>query len=492
LCPGTQSDVTVHGNLLFESSESLNARNDCGAQGVTDTVSAERLRGIRIYDVSDLAKPKLLSVVQTCRGSHTHTLLTDPRDKENVYIYISGSAPVRSPNELSGCSALDPEQDPNSEIFRIEVIQVPIAHPEQARVVSKPPILADLAPVRSHGETPADSMARAAALRARGINPDTMKAPPPPRRGPQQCHDITVYPEIGRAGGACGGYGVLLDISNPAQPKRMSAVADPNFSFWHSATFNNDGSKVLFTDEWGGGTQPRCRVTDKPEWGANSIFTLSGATMTFKSYYKLPAPQTPQENCVAHNGTLVPVPGRDIMVQGWYQGGISVFEFTDASHPREIAYFDRGPLDPNQMYVAGSWSAYWHNGYIYSSEIGRGLDILELTPSALLTQNEIDAAKSVQWEEWNPQNQRKIIWSPSFALARAYVDQLVRDNGLARDRTSAVSTELSRAEQLGGADRSSALTQLATRLEADAQGARDATKVRMLAAAVRELAGGAR
>ena len=490
LCPGTQSDVSIHRGLLFESSESLNARNDCGSQGVTDTVSTERLRGIRIYDVSDLAHPKLRGVVQTCRGSHTHTVLTDPRDSDNVYIYISGSAPVRSPNELAGCSAMDPAQDPHSEIFRIEVIKVPVAHPDQAQVVSKPAILADLAPVTSHGEMPADSAARIAAMRAQGINPDTVRRQPRPARGPQQCHDITVYPAIGRAGGACGGYGVLLDISNPAEPRRIGAVADPNFSFWHSATFNNDGSKILFTDEWGGGTQPRCRATDKPEWGANAIFTLEGSTMTFKSYYKLPAPQTPQENCVAHNGTLVPIPGRDVMVQGWYQGGISVFDFTDASHPREIAFFDRGPLDPSKMYVAGSWSAYWHNGYIYSSEIGRGLDILELTPSAMLTQNEIDAAKSVRLNEWNPQDQQQIVFPPSFAVARSYVDQLVRGNGLARDRTAALYGDLTRAEKMTGSERSAALTQLATRLDSDAQGASDGAKVRMLAAAVRELAGG--
>ena len=539
VCPGSQSDVSVFRNLLFESSEALNGRTDCGTQGVPDTVSKERARGIRVYDVTDIAHPKLLTTVQTCRGSHTHSVVTDPNDDQNVYVYISGSAPVRSPNELAGCSAMDPESDPSSELFRIEVIQVPLAHPEQAHVVSKPPILANLAAVTAHGEAPEDianaskiaAEARArgeftatifgvervlppqfsralldSIVRARGAtgNPTAadsaaLRAALPemmarmtqsngPRRGPQQCHDITVYPAIGLGAGACGGYGVLLDIRDPAHPKRISAVADSNFSFWHSATFNNDGTKVLFTDEWGGGTQPRCRSTDKPEWGADAIFTLSGADMTFKGYYKLPAPQTSTENCVAHNGSLVPVPGRDIMVQGWYQGGISVFDFTDPAHPKEIAYFDRGPIDPNKLTVGGSWSAYWYNGYIYSSEIARGLDIFELQPSALLSQNEIDAAKTYHVDYLNVQDQQKITWPASFAVARAYVDQLQRSHGLDATRLEAVRQSLSTAEAAAGPARQTALTQLATQLDGDAANSSDASKVKTLAAAVRDLA----
>jgi len=490
VCPGSQSDVSVYRNLLFESSESLNGRTDCGTQGVPDTVSAQRARGIRIYEISDIAHPKLLTTVQTCRGSHTHSVVTDPNDNANVYVYISGSAPIRSPNELSGCSAASPEDDPNSELFRIEVIQVPLAHPEQAHVVSKPPILSDLAPVASHGETPADSAQRAEQRRARASDTSARAARPRPSRGPQQCHDITVYPAIGLAGGACGGYGVLLDIHDPAHPRRIGAVADSNFSFWHSATFNNDGSKMLFTDEWGGGTQPRCRATDKPEWGADAIFTLAGSQMTFKSYYKLPAAQTSTENCVAHNGSLIPVPGRDIMAQGWYQGGISIFEFTDPAHPREIAYFDRGPLDSTKLYVAGSWSAYWYNGYIYSSEIARGLDVFELVPSGWLSQNELDAAKLVHFDELNVQDQQKLVWPASFVVARAYVDQLVRSNGIGRDRSAAITRELGRAERLSGADRRAALTQLATQLDGDGQSSTDAAKLRALATVVRQLAGG--
>ncbi|HEY7234055.1 MAG TPA: hypothetical protein VH539_07885 [Gemmatimonadaceae bacterium] len=539
LCPGSQSDVSVHKNLLFESSESLNGRNDCGTQGVADTVSKERLRGIRIYDIADIAHPKLLTTVQTCRGSHTHSVVTDPNDAANVYVYISGSAPVRSPNELAGCSAQAPEQDPNSELFRIEVIQVPVAHPEQAHVVSKPPILADLDPVKAHGEAPEDIAAAAkiaAAARARGeftvavfgreqvlpsdfskhlldslvkerggsgepTSADSAKlrqelpamvqrmiGAEGPRRGPQQCHDITAYPAIGLAGGACGGYGVLLDIRDPAHPKRIGAVADSNFSFWHSASFNNDGTKMLFTDEWGGGTQPRCRVTDKPEWGADAIFTLSNNQLGFKGYYKLPAPQTAQENCVAHNGSLIPIPGRDVMAQGWYQGGVSVFDFTDPAQVKEIAYFDRGPIDSTKMYVGGSWSAYWYNGYIYSSEIARGLDVFELQPSGLLSQNEIDAAKLVHFDELNVQDQQKLVWPAAFVVSRSYVDQLQRSGGLSSARITAVRGALAAAEQASGSARREALTQLASQLDGDAGGSSDAAKVETLAASVRALA----
>ena len=545
VCPDAQNDVSVYRNLLFTSGEDFNGRLDCGTQGVPDSVSNDRLRGIRIFDISDIAHPKPITSVQTCRGSHTHTVVTDPNDQANIYIYVSGSAPVRSPNELAGCSDLTPDKDPNSERFRIEVIQVPLAHPEQAHVVSKPAILADLAAREPHGEAPEDiaAAAKAAAearakggftatihgteivvgprfvaarldsiVKARGGNGaptgadsaalraglqaivDRIVNPPAPgnapRPGPVQCHDITVYPALGVAGGACAGYGLLLDIRDPAHPRRVAAVADSNFSFWHSATFNNDGTKLLFTDEWGGGLAPKCRATDKPEWGADAIFTVAHDTMTFRSYYKLPAPQTSNENCVAHNGSLVPVPGRDIMVQGWYQGGISVFDWTDPAHPKEIAYFDRGPMDSTKLVGAGSWSAYWYNGYIVSSEIGRGLDVLELLPSGWLSQNEIDAAKLVHFDYLNVQDQPKLVWPPSFAVARAYVDQLARSSGLAPDKVTAARSALARAERLSGQQRQDALTQLATQLNGDSQGAADQAKVRALAAAVSDLANG--
>ena len=308
-----------------------------------------------------------------------------------------------------------------------------------------------------------------------------------PRPGPSQCHDITLYPAIGRAGGACGGYGLLLDISDPAHPVRISAAADSNFSYWHSATFNNDGSKILFSDEWGGGMQPKCRSTDPREWGADAIFTVSGSSMQFRSYYKLPAPQTSVENCVAHNGSLIPIPGRDVMSQAWYQGGISVFDWTDAAHPREIAFFDRGPADTT-LKLSGSWSAYWYNGVIVSSEITRGLDIFELTPSAFISQNEIDAAKTVRFDYFNTQGQQQFVWPPTFALARAYVDQLERSNGLAPSRISAVREELSEAERASADKRRDELSELAVKLDGDANSSTDASKVRALAAAVRSLA----
>jgi hypothetical protein len=543
ICPDAQNDVSVYRHLLFTSGEDFNGRVDCGTSGVKDTVSGDRMRGIRIFDITDILHPKPITVVQTCRGSHTHTVVTSPSDTANVFIYVSGGAPVRPASELAGCSALSPDKDPNSELFRIEVIQVPLAHPESAHVVSKPPILADLTGPAAHGEAPediAEAAREADSARATGAYTATIRgmeriAPPQfvaaqldsmvkarggtgaptaadsatlranfqaivdrmfsaqtpsnaPKPGPVQCHDITVYPALGVAGGACAGYGVLLDIKDPAHPRRIAAAADSNFAFWHSATFNNDGTKVLFTDEWGGGLAPKCRVTDKPQWGADALFSIAHDSLTFQSYYKLPAPQTKEENCVAHNGSLIPVPGRDIMAQGWYQGGVSVFDWTDVAHPKEIAFFDRGPMDSTKLVGAGSWAAYWYNGYLFSSEIGRGLDVFALVPGPLLTQNEIDAAKLVHVDYLNVQDQQKIVWPTSFVVARAYCDQLDRSKGLSAARLSAVRAELGRAEKLAGQARRRALTQLATQLGGDAQHSSDAGKVRLLADEVKGLA----
>jgi len=539
VCPASQSDVSVYKNLLFVSGEGLGGRLDCGTEGVQEAVSHHRLRGIRIFDITDIRNPKYLSNVQTCRGSHTHSVVEDPNDAENVYIYVSGSAPVRPSEELPGCSSASPDEDPNSALFRIEVIKVPLAHPEQAAIVSSPRIFEDLMAPPSHGPAPDDLAAieRARAggafiaefsgqqivlpsrftrplldslVTARGgsgaptaadsaalreVLPDIIARmfgdrggdDDGPRRGPTQCHDITAFPGIGRAGGACEGYGLLLDITDPVNPKRLDAVADSNFSYWHSATFNNDGTKVLFTDEWGGGGQPKCRATDPKEWGANAIFTLENGEMQFKSYYKLPAAQTPQENCVAHNGSMIPIPGRDVMVQAWYQGGISIFDWTDPTNPMEIAYHDRGPVNPDRMQMGGSWSVYWYNGMIVSSEIARGLDIFELVPSPYLSENEIAAAKSVKLDYLNAQGQPKYVWPATFALARAYVDQLERTNGISGSRIASVRQELGGAEAASGAARRDALTKLATALGGEAGASRDAAKVRMLAGAVRDL-----
>ncbi len=545
LCPASQSDVSVFKNLLFVSGEGMGGRLDCAAGGVHDSVSAERLRGIRIFDITDIANPRYIANVQTCRGSHTHTVVIDPNDADNVYVYVSGSAGVRSPNELAGCVKLAPAQDSNSALFRIEVIKVPLAHPESSAIVSSPRIFNGLTAPPVHGEMPEDIAAAArvaAEARAHGgftakfngqefvLGPgfttpmldsivkshqrtgpptgadsaelrsgiqglvDAMVGAPPPgtlngvRPGPTQCHDITVYPAIGLAGGACGGYGLLLDIHDVAHPRRIAAVSDSNFSYWHSATFNNDGTKLLFSDEWGGGGGPKCRATDKHEWGADAIFTLVGDSLQFQSYYKMVAPQTQFENCVAHNGSLIPIPGRDIMVQSWYQGGISVFDWSDPAHPKEIGFFDRGPVDSTRMASGGSWSAYWYNGVIVSSEISRGLDIFELTPSAFISQNEIDAAKLVHLDYFNTQDQPKIVWPASFVVARAYLDQLARTNGLAADRVAAARTALASAEGLSGQGRKDALMQLSTQLTGDAATAADQARVRKLVTAVTDLA----
>ncbi|HEX5004391.1 MAG TPA: hypothetical protein VFV65_03700 [Gemmatimonadales bacterium] len=542
-CPASQSDVSVYKNLLFVSGEGNSGRLDCGDQGVKDPVSHDRLRGIRIFDITDIAAPKYIGNVQTCRGSHTHTVLADPKDKANIYIYVSGSAGVRSEDELPGCSRMTPDKDPNSALFRIEVIKVPLANPKAAAIVSSPRIFNDLVAPPGHGEAPEDiaaSKKAAEAWRAKGgytaeifgmerpipsqfINPmldsivqarggsgaptaadsATLRTALPAilaarfggndthdgavRPGPTQCHDITVYPAIGRAGGACEGYGLLLDITDPVNPKRIAAVSDSNFSYWHSATFNNSGTKLLFSDEWGGGGSPKCRATDKKEWGADAIFTLSNDTPTFRSYYKLPAAQTSNENCVAHNGSLIPVPGRDIMVQAWYQGGISVFDWTDAAHPKEIAFHDRGPVDSTRMGSGGSWSVYWYNGHMISSEIGRGLDIFELLPSAYLSQNEIDAAKLVWLEYFNAQGQPQFVWPAKPVVAQAYLDQLARSNGLAADKISSARKELDKAAKESGSKRQDTLNKLATRLDSDAAGAADAAKVRTLATTVRSI-----
>jgi hypothetical protein len=494
LCPASQNDVSVYRNLLFMSSESTNSRSDCGFGGVPDPISKARVRGIRVFDIADVKHPKLVSSVQTCRGSHTHTVVTQPGDNDNVYIYVSGTAAVRSADEVPGCTdgGID---DPHTARFRLEVIKVPLAAPERAAIVSSPRIFNDL-PVPPHNadRDAIDAAARAAAAAAAAAagapagGRGRGNTPPGPPTGPNQCHDITVYPEIGLAGGACAGLGLLLDIHDATHPVRLDAAADANMSFWHSATFSNDGTKILFTDEWGGGSQPRCRDTDKKEWGADALFTIENKKLIFHTYYKLPAAQTPQENCVAHNGSLVPIPGREIMVQSWYQGGLSVFDWTDVDHPREIAYFDRGPVDATRLAGGGSWSAYWYNGIIVSSEIARGLDVYELVPSGLITEDELAAAKTVKMPYWNTQDQQRFVWPPSFALARAYLDQLTRSNGLGSDTITAARTTLADAERRSGAQRKAALTELASQLNATAAAARDQTKVRTLATAVTDLA----
>ena len=453
--------MSVVGDLLIMSVEQTRGRLDCGLQGGAEPVSEARFRGIRVFDISDMRLPRQLAAVQTCRGSHTHTVVTDPDDEGNIYVYGSGTSSVRPGEELEGCSDEAPSENPDTALFRIDVIQIPLPRPEDARIVSRPYVFRN-----------PDSGAIAGLWQGGDHGPGTQRT-----SRTSACHDITAYPDIGLAAGACSGNGILLDISDPVNPVRVDEVVDPGFAYWHSATFNNDGTKVIFTDEWGGGGRARCRASDPRAWGANAIYDVVDGKMQYRSHYKLPAPQTEQENCVAHNGSLVPVPGRDIMVQAWYQGGISVFDFTDSSNPFEIAFFDRGPLDPERLVMAGYWSAYWYRGFIYGTEIARGLDVLELLPSEFLTPNEIAAASQVAPEGFNAQQQRRIDWTARPVVARAYLDQLGRNDTLATDRRLALSSLLDRVDQLArdGTQTDAALAaELATAagaLEPDSTGA---------------------
>jgi len=446
VCPGGQGDPSVYGDLLFISVEETRGRIDCGTQGAPGAVNPERFRGVRIFDISDIDNPVQLPGVQTCRGSHTHTLVEDPNDPSTIYVYNSGTAGVRSPDELAGCQnhplTANPVTEGDPTQWRIDVIAVPLDAPEEAEVVSQPRIFTD-------PDTGAFN----------GLNNTLPGAQHPsgsnysPLPNTNTCHDITAFPAKQLVAGACQGDGILLDTSDPVNPVRLDNVSDPNFSYWHSATFNNDGTKVLFTDEWGGGTSPRCRVTDQPEWGADALFDIVDSKMDFGSYYKLPVPQTTQENCVAHNGSIIPVPGRDIMVQAWYQGGLSVIDFTDTANPVEIAYFDRGPINtpnPTGLNLGGFWSTYWYNGHIFGTEIARGFEAFALTPSEHLSENEIDAASEVVLDQFNAQLQHVLTWAPSFNVVGSYYDQAVRSGALAGDLAKELGDNLSNAEKLAG------------------------------------------
>lgn len=478
LCPGGQGDVSVYKNLMFMSVEMPNGRLDCGTQGFPpDAASAmggapaaskDRFRGVRIFDISDIKNPKQVAAIQSCRGSHTHTLVPDPKDKNNIYVYISGTSFVRQDEELGGCSGGTADKDPNTALFRIDVIKVPLAAPQDAKIVSSPRIFGD-----ETGKI--NALTDGGSHENKGRPQET-----------DQCHDITVYSEIGLAAGACSGNGILLDIKDPANPKRIEAVNDPNYAYWHSASFSNDGKKVVYTDEWGGGMGPRCRADDPNKWGANAIFNLVGGKLQFANYYKMPAAQSEAENCVAHNGSLIPVPGRDIKVQAWYQGGISIMDFTDTANPIEIAYFDRGAINPDMLIMGGSWSAYWYNGRIYSSEIARGLDILELEPTKFLTQNEIDAAKAVRFAELNVQSQERYSWQNSLTVAKAYADQLERSQGIDAAQLASLREAIAKAE---GSKKAKDLKKQASAIEkgaAKAKSPADAARMKALAAVLKK------
>ncbi len=494
-CITSQGDPSIYGHLLFLSAEGRGNRNDCASGGVQDP--KDHMAGVRIYDVSNPAQPRLITNVQTCKGSHTHTIVPDPKDKTVIYIYVSGNQGARPDSELAGCKeGTDPADESNS-LYRLDVIKVPLAHPEKAAVVTGARIFTGLDPAPRSALRANRSAPRRAADSTAAPAP-----PPPPPTGPRNCHDVTAYPAMNLLAGACASYGLLVDISNPVKPVRLDAIADTNFSLWHTAVFSNDGKKVVFTDEWGGGTGPMCQATSMMEMGGNTTLTIDAKRKyTEHAYFKIPTAQAAQENCVSHNGGLVPVPGRDIMVQGWYQGGISVVEFTDPDHPKELAYFDRGPIDAappaadttpgaRRMSgtIGGSWGAYWWNGLIYSSELDRGLDILELMPSEHLSANEIEAAKLVRMVQYNPQSQPQVTWPAAFPVVRSYLDQLVRGDGLSAARTTAIGTALDAAEKATPSRRRATLTALATAVDRDVTGANDPTRVKAMSAAIKALA----
>jgi hypothetical protein len=413
VCPGGQGDVSIVGNLLILSVEQMRGRVDCGLEGVAVDASPERFRGLRIFDIGDPTRPKQVGQVQTCRGSHTHSVVAS--DDRRVVVYNSGTAGVREEEELAGCIG-NVAGDTRTALFRVDVIEIPVSDPSRARIIDSPTVFADLA-----------SGVIAGLWRGGDHGDDTQET-----NETNHCHDITVFPAAGIAAGACSGNGIVFDIRDPLKPQRIDAVVDKGFAYWHSATFNNDGTKVIFTDEWGGGSRPRCRAHDPLDWGADAVYDLVDGRLVYRSHFKMPAPQVDEENCVAHNGSIIPVPGRDLMVQSWYQGGISVWDFTDSSNPVEIAYFDRGPIDEKELVLGGYWSSYWYEGRIYATEIQRGLDVFALQPSSFLSQNEIDAAELAdQGRLFNPQQQFPVTWPAEPVVARAYVDQLRRGSSMA-------------------------------------------------------------
>ena len=507
-CITSQGDPTIVGNLLFVSAEGAGNRNDCGKGGVQDP--KDHMTGVRIYDVSNPKAPKLVKNVQTCKGSHTNTLVPSPTDPKVVYIYVSGGQAARPATELAGCNNGTDPADPNNSLYQLDIIKVNVAHPEQATVIPGARIFTglDASPDCKTFCAPADSR-RPAAGRGRAAAPGataTAGTPaaamePPMRTGPRNCHDVTAYPAMHLLAAACSSHAIMADITNPEKPFRISALTDTNnFQGRHTSGFSNDGMKTLWTDEWGGGTGPMCQAGSIMELGGNTIITASKdyKTLTQHAYFKLPTAQSAQENCVSHNGGLIPVPGRDLYVQGWYQGGIDVMDFTDADHPTEIAYYDRGSIDApadtskaserSRYTIGGSWGAYYWNGMIYSSELDRGFDVYELTPSAQLSANEIAAAKLVTLKEYNPQSQPKLVWPAAFPVVRSYLDQLVRNDGLSADKTTAISATLDAAEKKSGGARSAALNALAKQVHGYMNGAKDSARVHTMATEITRLA----
>ena len=510
-CVTSQGAPSIYGHLLFQTAEGGGNRNDCADGGPKK--ASEHMAGVRIWDVSDPKAPKLATNVQTCKGSHTFTMIPSPTDPNILYLYLSGGSRARPDSEVPAlhCKNGTNPADPTNSLYMLDIVKVPLDHPENAKVIPGARIFTGLDPSPPCREfcVPVNPNAppRGAGRGGRGGDPN---APPPLETGPSNCHDVTSYPEMHLLFGACNNAGILVDISNPEHPVRLTSIKDTNnFQGRHTAAFSNDGKKLIVTNEWGGGTSPMCQKDNMMEMGGNTLFSVSDdkKTLTQHSYFKLPAAQSAQENCVAHNGNPLPIPGRDLYVQGWYQGGIDIMDFGDIDHPTEIAYFDRGSIDPppgadipinaaldaaaaarSRGTTGGSWGAYYWNGYIYSSEIDRGLDILELQPSATLSANEIAAAKLVTYQDYKPTTQRRVVFPPAFVVVRSYLDQLVRNNGLGSTETSAISAKLDDAEMRSGAVRAAILTALAKEVDGDAAGAKDGARVKTMASEIRRLA----
>jgi LVIVD repeat len=514
-CTTSQGDPSIVGHLLFVSAEGAGNRNDCGSGGVQDP--KDHMAGVRIFDVSNPKAPKLVKNVQTCKGSHTHTVVPSPTDKNILYIYVSGQSNARPETELAGCKNGTDPSDPTNSLYQLDIIKVPLDHPERAVVIPGARIFTGLGGAGECKQFCAPTDPRRAAGRGRGGAPAAAAnaaAPAlevPAQTGPRNCHDVTAYPALNLLAAACSTHSILVDISNPEKPVRLDALTDTNnFQGRHTAAFSNDGKKLIQTDEWGGGTGPMCQASSMIELGGNTVISLDAKKkQTQRAYFKLPTAQSAEENCVSHNGGIIPVPGRDLYVQGWYQGGINVMDFTDADKAIEIAYFDRGSIDPptpvdvpsaaaeaalaasggrSRNTIGGSWGAYYWNGMIYSSEIDRGLDVYELLPSAQLSANEIAAAKLVTFTDYNPQSQPKMTWPPAFVVVRSYLDQLVRGTGLAADHTAEIAAALDAAEMKSGAARAAALNAIAVQVDGDARTAKDAARVRTMASEIRRLA----
>jgi hypothetical protein len=504
-CITSQGDPTIVGNLLFLSAEGAGNRNDCRDGGVQD--AKDHMAGVRIFDVSNPKAPKLVKNVQTCKGSHTHTLVPSPKDPRIIYLYVSGQQAARPETELAGCKNGTDPADPTNSLFQLDIIKVPLDHPEQAAVIPGARIFTGL-----DGRGECKQFCAPVDPRRQGASRTGPAADPAMPTGPRNCHDVTAYPAMNLLAASCSTHSIVVDISNPEKPVRLDALTDTNnFQGRHTAAFSNDGKKLIQTDEWGGGTGPMCQASSMIELGGNTVITLDAKKkQTQRAYFKLPSAQSAEENCVSHNGGIIPVPGRDLYVQGWYQGGVNIMDFTNPDSAIEIGYFDRGSIDPPKgadvpqppagtpavrgggNTIGGSWGAYYWNGLIFSSELDRGMDILELTPSAQLSANEIAAAKLVRFDAYNPQSQPKMTWPPAFVVVRSYLDQLVRNGGLASERTAAISSALDIAEMKGGAARAAALNALAQQVDRDVAGARDGARVRTMAGEIRRLAAASR